>query len=46
MISTFYKYHPKKPTAMLPLINSAPPMAKLIAKPTTKPLYVTKRKCG
>ena len=29
MINTFYKDHPKKPTAISPFLDSAPPMAKL-----------------
>lgn len=31
MINIFYKYHPEKPTAMFPLIDSIPLMAKLLA---------------
>lgn len=38
MISTFYKQHPKKPTATSLLINSAPLMAKSLAKPFAKTL--------
>ncbi len=41
LISTIHKNHPKKRTATLPLIDTAPPMAKLIIKPKTE---VTKQK--
>ena len=43
LITSFYKDHPEKPTATSPLINSAPPMTRPIAKPA-KP--ITKRKQG
>ena len=37
MFSTFYKDHPKKPTAISSPLNSAPPMAKPSIKPPVKP---------
>ncbi len=43
LISTFYCDHPKKPTAIFPPIDSAPPMA----RPTVRPeASITKRKRG
>ena len=35
-ISSFHKDHSEKPTATSPPVNSAPPMAKPIIKPTAK----------
>ena len=34
LISSFHKNHPNKPTATSPAINTAPPMARPIVKPT------------
>ena len=36
MVSTFHKDHLEKPTATSPLLDTAPPMAKLIVKFFTK----------
>ena len=44
LIRSFHKNHPEKPTATSPLSDSAPPMARLIVKPTAK--STTKRKRG
>ena len=34
LISSFHKDHPDKPTATFPAINTAPPLARPIVKPT------------
>ena len=44
LISSFHKDHPEKPTATSPPVNSAPPIAMPIVKPTAK--SITKRKRG
>ena len=41
LINSFYKKHLEKPTATSPSINSAPPMARPIVKPTRP--TITKR---
>ena len=44
LISSFYKNHPKKPTATSSPIDSTPPMARPTVKPTAK--ATTKQKRG
>ena len=44
LISSFHKDHPEKPTAIFPLFDSAPPIARPTVKPTAK--STTKRKRG
>ena len=47
MISIFYKDYSKKPMVTFPLLNFAPPMAKLSLKPSVKPIKLsTKQKQG
>ena len=37
LINSFYKDHPDKLTAIFPVIDTAPPMARSITKPTEPP---------
>lgn len=46
MISIFHKNYLNNPIAMLPLINSAPPITKLTIKLVTKLTNTAKKKYG
>ena len=44
LISLFYKDYLDKPTATSPTINTTPPMARPIVRPTIKPIESSKQK--
>ena len=44
LISLFHKDHPDKPTATSLTINTAPPIARVIVRPTIKPTESSKQK--